>query len=197
VDAAIKALADPPELRTVRDFHDDPRYIAALAASVREFWEKRGHPDLLVISFHGVPRRSVNRGDPYYEQCLTTAKLLAQALGLPDGRFRATFQSRFGRAEWLQPYTAEVLTELGRAGTGCVDVVCPGFVSDCLETLEEIAFEGKRLFMDAGGRELRYIPCLNDRDVWIKALTDITARNLQGWVEPPPPDPQGGRFRDL
>ena len=197
VGAAIAALPRKPEVRTVRDFHDDPRYIAALAASVRDFWEKRGRPELLVMSFHGVPRRSVERGDPYYQQCLATAKLLAQALGLEEGRFRATFQSRFGRAEWLQPYTADVLTELGRARMQCVDIVCPGFVSDCLETLEEIAIEGKQLFMQAGGRELRYIPCLNDRDLWIKALTDITARNLHGWVEPPLPDPPGGRFRSF
>ena len=187
-DAAFGVMGgmrDQPEVRTVRDFHDDPGYIAALAASVRDYWSKRGSPEVLVMSFHGIPRRSVDRGDPYQAQCLTTGKLLAEALGLSESDFRITFQSRFGRAEWLQPYTADVLAELGRAKVALVDVICPGFVADCLETLEEIAIDGRGIYEQAGGAELRYIPCLNDRHEWIDALTGLAARNLLGWIESP------------
>jgi ferrochelatase len=182
----LQGMRDQPELRTVRDFHDDPGYIGALAASVRDFWGKRGRPEMLVMSFHGIPKRSVARGDPYQEQCLATGRLLAEALGLGEAQYRITFQSRFGRAEWLQPYTADVLAELGRRKLEPVDVICPGFTSDCLETLEEIAIEGRGIYTGAGGGELRYIPCLNDRHEWIAALTDIAARHLGGWVNPPP-----------
>jgi ferrochelatase len=187
VDVVLETLAgmrDQPAIRTVRDFHDDPGYITALAASVRDHWGKRGRPEVLVMSFHGIPRRSVDRGDPYQAQCLRTGALLAAELGLAESQYRIAFQSRFGRAEWLKPYTAEVLAELGRAGVGPVDVVCPGFVADCLETLEEIAIEGRQIYEKAGGRELHYIPCLNDRHEWIAALTELTARNLLGWIEP-------------
>jgi ferrochelatase len=180
----VAGMRDQPAIRTVRDFHDDPGYIAALAASVRDCWMKRGEPEMLVMSFHGIPRRSTDLGDPYHAQCLATGRLLAAALGLAESRYRIAFQSRFGRAEWLKPYTAEVLAELGRAGAAPVDVICPGFVADCLETLEEIAIEGRQIYAEAGGRELRYIPCLNDRHEWIAALTDLTARNLLGWIEP-------------
>ncbi|HEX2827912.1 MAG TPA: ferrochelatase [Burkholderiales bacterium] len=182
--ASLEAMRDQPAVRTVRDFHDDPGYIEALAASVRDFWMKRGRPEVLVMSFHGIPKRSVDLGDPYRDQCLETGRLLAAALELPESRYRIAFQSRFGRAEWLKPYTAETLADFGRAGTAPVDVICPGFVADCLETLEEIAIEGRQIYEKAGGRELRYIPCLNDRHEWIAALTELTARNLLGWVEP-------------
>jgi ferrochelatase len=189
IDAVFAALAGmraQPAIRTLRDFHDDPGYIAALAASVRDFWGKRGRPQMLVMSFHGIPRRSVERGDPYHAQCLATAGLLAAELGLTEAQYRVSFQSRFGRAKWLEPYTADVLRALGRGKTAPVDVVCPGFVADCLETLEEIAIEGRQIYTEAGGAELRYIPCLNDRHEWIAALTDLTARNLLGWIEPRP-----------
>jgi protoporphyrin/coproporphyrin ferrochelatase len=195
--AALGSMRDQPALRTVREFHDDPGYVRALAASVRDFWMKRGHPTTLVMSFHGIPRRSVEAGDPYERQCRTTARLLAAELGLAEAQYRVTFQSRFGRAAWLQPYTAETLTELGRARTACVDVICPGFIADCLETLEEIAIEGKALFLKAGGEELRYIPCLNDRHEWIAALTELSARNLHGWVDIPPAGPQQPRLTPL
>jgi len=191
-DAASSALArtrKAPEIRRIADFHDDSGYIRALESSVRDFWMKRGRPSVLVMSFHGVPRRTVERGDPYERHCRATARLLAEALGLAPDAFRVTFQSRFGAAEWLKPYTAEVLTELGRAKTACVDVICPGFICDCLETLEEIAIEGKALFLAAGGREFRYIPCLNDRHEWIAALTDLAERHLREWVEPRPARP--------
>ena len=134
------------------------------------------------MSFHGVPRFTLDKGDPYHCECQKTGRLLAEALQLKPEQYHVTFQSRFGRAEWLKPYTAEVLTRLGKQKTGRVDVVCPGFVADCLETLEEIAIEGKTLFIQAGGREYHYIPCLNERDDWIQALTDIVLKNLLGWA---------------
>src|SRR5690606_34802539 len=127
---------------------------------------QNGRPDILVMSFHGVPRSTVDKGDPYHEQCLATARLLAEALVLPPERYRVSFQSRFGRAQWLQPYTVQVLEELGRSRAGRVDVICPGFVADCLETLEEIAVEAKSTYLGAGGQEFHYIPCLNERDDW-------------------------------
>jgi len=151
----------------VEQFHHHPGYIAALAALVEE------RPDVLVMSFHGLPQRSVERGDPYQDQCLRTAELLARELDLRPGQYRVTFQSRFGPARWLQPYTSEVLAELGAARTRRVHVICPGFVADCLETLEEIAIEGKKIFLDAGGGEFRALPCLNESPRWIAALQDI------------------------
>ena len=184
--AALARLRNQPALRTVRHFHDDPGYIAALAQSVRDYWTANGRPDLLLMSFHGVPRYTLERGDPYHCECQKTARLLAEALQLQPSQYRLTFQSRFGRAEWLKPYTAEVLRELGAAKTGRVDVICPGFVADCLETLEEIAIEGKTLFLTAGGGEYHVIPCLNERDDWIHALADLVLANLGGWLEPPP-----------
>ena len=151
----------------VEQFHDHPGYIAALAALVQQA------PDVLVMSFHGLPQRAVDRGDPYRHQCLRTAQLLASALGLRPAQFRVTFQSRFGPAKWLQPYTADVLAELGAAGTRRVHVICPGFVADCLETLEEIAIEGRDIFLAAGGGEFRALPCLNESPRWIEALAAI------------------------
>lgn len=156
-----------PDAEFVEQFHDHPGYIAALAALVEE------RPDVLVMSFHGLPQRSVERGDPYQAQCLRTARLLADALRLPPDRYRVTFQSRFGPAKWLQPYTSEVLAELGAARTPRVHVICPGFVSDCLETLEEIALEGRDIFLRAGGGEFKALPCLNESPRWIEALAAI------------------------
>lgn len=151
----------------VEQFHDHPGYIAALAALVEE------RPDVLVMSFHGLPQRAVERGDPYRDQCERTAQLLARALGLREDQYRVTFQSRFGPARWLQPYTSQVLAELGAAGTRRVHVICPGFVADCLETLEEIALEGRQIFLAAGGGEFRALPCLNESPRWIEALARI------------------------
>jgi len=155
------------EVAFVEQFHDHPGYIAALAALVQD------RPDVLVMSFHGLPQRAVDRGDPYRDQCLRTAELLARALRLTPEQTRVTFQSRFGPARWLQPYTSAVLAELGAARTRRVDVICPGFVADCLETLEEIAIEGRKIFLDAGGGEFRALPCLNESPPWIAALADI------------------------
>lgn len=182
VDAAMRKMRDAPGLRTVTDFHQHPGYIKALANSINAHWMKEGRPDKLLMSFHGLPLDSVDKGDPYYEQCLRSGKALAQELGLDEQRYHITFQSRFGRKEWLQPYTSVTLEELGRQKVSRLDVVCPGFVADCLETLEEIAQEGKEIFRHAGGGEYRYIPCLNERDDWMHALTDLVQENLQGWL---------------
>jgi protoporphyrin/coproporphyrin ferrochelatase len=176
-----------PALRTVKHFHDHPAYIQALASNVHDYWRKNGHPDKLLMSFHGLPRYTHERGDPYYVQCQHTAELLAAALNLEPVQWQLSFQSRFGSAKWLEPYTADTLRNLGgKGGASRVDVVCPGFVADCLETLEEIALEGKALFLQAGGREFHLIPCLNDRQDWIAALGRIVDEQLGGWVEPRP-----------
>ena len=170
-----------PELRFVNRFHDDPGYIRALAHSVQQHWQTHGRPDKLVVSFHGVPERTRTLGDPYHCECLKTARLLAERLALKDGEWVVSFQSRFGKAKWLEPATQTVLEQLGRAGTHRVDLVCPGFVADCLETLEEIAIEGQESFKEAGGQEFHYIPCLNDDPVWLAALSEIVQDHLQGW----------------
>lgn len=171
-----------PELRWIKHFHDHPAYIRALADSVREHWRSAGRPDLLLMSFHGTPQASLERGDPYHCECRKTARLLAAELELADAHWQISFQSRFGAAQWLKPYTAATLAELARRGVRRVDVVCPGFVSDCLETLEEIGIEGKQLFLSAGGKEFHLLPCLNERDDWIRALGAICLGHLGGWV---------------
>ncbi len=173
-----------PELRFVNDYHDDPGYVASLAASVRAHWQREGGPaDKLVMSFHGIPERNVRLGDPYADQCRTTARLLAEALGLAPEQYQLTFQSRFGKARWLEPYTEPTLVALAQAGTRRVDVMCPGFTGDCLETLEEINQEARHAFLQAGGQEFRYIPCLNDSHAWITALSRIAQRHLAGWPD--------------
>lgn len=181
---ALRRQRNVPALRFVKHFHDHPAYIEALAQNVRDYWMQTGRPDRLVMSFHGVPRYTLDRGDPYHCECHKTGRLLAEALALSADRYTISFQSRFGRAEWLKPYTADVLLELGKKKTQRVDVVCPGFVSDCLETLEEIALEGKTSFLGAGGQTFHFIPCLNERDDWLKALTEIVLKNLLGWIDP-------------
>jgi ferrochelatase len=200
LDALTRSLGrmrNIPALRFVKHFHDHPGYVDALAQSVRDYWMKSGRPDRLVISFHGVPRVTLERGDPYHCECQKTARMLLERLQWPEAQAVVSFQSRFGRGQWLKPYTAEVLLELGRKQTERVDVVCPGFVADCLETLEEIALEAKATFLKAGGKAFHFIPCLNERDDWIKALTDIAWQNLLGWVEPAQEDPQASRQRAL
>jgi ferrochelatase len=177
-----------PELRFVNRYHDDAGYIAALAGSIQRYWATHGQPDQLVMSFHGVPERTLALGDPYHCECFKTARLLAQALGLTPAQFKVTFQSRLGRAKWLEPYTEPTLIALGQAGVRRVDVVCPGFTSDCLETLEEISMEGREAFLHAGGKEFHYIPCLNDDPAWITALCAITQQHLAGWPALTPPD---------
>jgi len=182
-----------PEMRFVRNFHDDPGYIEALEQTVRKHWtrhEPLAAGDRLIISFHGLPRRNLDLGDPYYCECMKTGRLLAERLSLAPEQHLICFQSRFGRAEWLQPYTAPTLEALGKAGTRRVDVICPGFVADCLETLEEIAIEGKASFLASGGREYHYIPALNEDPNWLAALTALVERHLGGWPLLEKADPQ-------
>jgi ferrochelatase len=178
VDAWRRRHPQAAEFIDVRDYFDHPAYIAALAASVRNQWQANGRPDRLVMSFHGIPKRAVEKGDPYADQCRRTADLLAAALGLAPDTWQLTFQSRFGAAEWLQPYTQPTLEALARDGVRRVDVLCPGFVADCLETLEEIAMECKDAFLAAGGSAFNYIPCLNERPDWIAALAAIARERL-------------------
>jgi ferrochelatase len=175
-------MRNVPAIRTVKHYHDHPGYINALAQNVRDYWKKTGKPDKLVMSFHGVPRFTLDKGDPYHCECQKTGRLLAEALNLGTSQFQICFQSRFGKTEWLKPYTTEILEQLGKQNARRIDVVCPGFVSDCLETLEEIAIEGRTTFVQAGGQEFHYIPCLNERDDWIHVLADIALANLQGWL---------------
>lgn len=181
----LQSLRNTPAVRTIKHFHDDTGYIGALAGNIRDYWQQHGRPNKLVMSFHGLPRYTLNKGDPYHCECHKTGRLLAQALELTPEQYTVSFQSRFGKAEWLQPYTTGTLKALGAQKTGRVDVVCPGFVADCLETLEEIAQEGKEDFQHAGGGEYHYIPCLNDRDDWMQALTALTLKNLHGWLIEP------------
>ena len=181
----LKTTRNAPELRWVKSFHDHAGYIDALKRSVLEHWRKFGalaKGDRLVISFHGIPKRSVPLGDPYSSECQTTGRLLAQSLGLDAGQYLITFQSRFGRAEWLQPYTAPSLRKLAAEGAARADLICPGFATDCLETLEEIAIEGKREFLSAGGKQFHYIACLNEAPAFITALADLVEQNMQGWL---------------
>jgi ferrochelatase len=170
-----------PELRFVNHYHDDSGYISALAMSVQRHWRANGRPDQLVMSFHGIPARSLQLGDPYHCECLKTARLLAQQLELGKDQYKVTFQSRLGRAKWLEPYTEPSLIAMGQAGVKRVDVVCPGFTSDCLETLEEINMEARAAFLKAGGQTFFYIPCLNDDPEWITALCNVTVQHLSGW----------------
>ena len=170
-----------PEMRFVAEYHDDARYIEALAQRVLAHWQANGRAARLVLSFHGLPQRSLTLGDPYHCQCHKTARLLRERLGLEADRVLVTFQSRFGKARWLQPYTEASLQQLASSGVTSVDVMCPGFVADCLETLEEINIEARAAFMAAGGREFNYIACLNDSLEWTRALVGIAEQHLQGW----------------
>ncbi|MFZ1181452.1 MAG: ferrochelatase [Herbaspirillum sp.] len=170
-----------PELRLIKHYHDHDGYIEALRHAVQAHWDANGRPDRLVMSFHGVPKRTLLLGDPYHCECHETARLLAQALGLSEADYIVSFQSRFGKAEWLQPYTAPTLQELARQGVRRVDVMCPGFTSDCLETLEEIAIEAKAGFLHAGGKEFHCIACLNDAPAWGQGMMEIIEQHLAGW----------------
>ncbi len=185
VTAFFRKSRNLPEVRWIKHFHDDSGYIDALKASVLKHWSTHGRPQdaggKLVMSFHGIPKRSLKLGDPYHCECQKTARLLAESLGLARDEYLVTFQSRFGRAEWLQPYTAPSLRQLGKDGIARVDVMCPGFTADCLETLEEIAIEGKQEFLGTGGKEFRYIPCLNGSPPFIHALAQLAERHMQGW----------------
>jgi len=178
----MQRLRDQPELRFIKRFHIDPGYIGALAATIRTYWQAHGEPDKLLMSFHGLPRRCVTLGDPYADDCRATAQALASRLGLPQDRYVVTYQSRFGAARWVEPYTEPTLRSLARSGVGKIDVVCPGFPADCIETLEEIDQMGRAAFMAEGGERFRYIPALNDNPLWIAALADLVERHAQGWL---------------
>ena len=188
-DEIFRILAtwrNQPELRLIKHYHDHPAYIQALKEQVEASWQLNGRPnfeqgDKLVFSFHGVPKRTLDKGDPYHCECHKTGRLLREALGLTADQALVTFQSRFGKAEWLKPYTAPTIESFAKNQVGRVDVFCPGFPADCLETLEEIAMEVRDEFLAAGGKDYRYIPCLNDASSWVAGLDAIAADHLGGW----------------
>ena len=179
---ALKPCPHVPSTRWISGYHTHPLYIGALANSVREYWQSYGRGNRLLMSFHGVPERYERKGDPYPRQCRETAAALAEALELSDGEWLCAFQSRFGREEWVKPYTDFTLKEWGSAGLERVDVISPAFAADCLETLEELDVENREIFTEAGGHEYHYIPCLNDRPDHIALLTGLVRNNTGGWV---------------
>lgn len=182
----LKGWRRVPALRLVDDYHREPAYVQALANSIDDHWQVHGRGEKLLFSFHGIPKRYVAAGDPYAQQCAATARAAAAALGLRDEQWQMTFQSRFGREEWLKPYTDHTLAALAQSGVSSVDVACPGFSADCLETLEEIGVENRKVFLDNGGTRFSYIPALNDRPDHIRMLTTLIERNMQGWVTAEP-----------
>lgn len=171
-----------PELRTIHQYHDEPAYIEALSASVRESWAQTGEPDRLLFSFHGIPLRYFRAGDPYPHQCHKTARLAAEALELPESRYEVAFQSIFGKEEWVKPTTSVTVEAMARSGIKKLDMICPGFSVDCLETLEEIDQLNRKLFLDNGGERFTYISCLNDRPDHLRTLADLIKRNIADWV---------------
>lgn len=186
-----------PELRFVASYHDHPAYIDALVSSVREHWNRHGRAERLLLSYHGEPERYLHAGDPYHCQCHKTSRLLAEALELREGEYLTCFQSRFGREPWLQPYTDETLKALPGQGVRSVQVLCPGFSADCLETLEEIGVENRDYFLQAGGERFEYIPCLNASEAHIDALGSIVEEQLQGWLPLRDNAPAASRERAL
>ncbi|WP_456981210.1 ferrochelatase [Luteimonas sp. A478] len=169
-------------VRVVHDYHDDPQWVQAVADSIRDYREQHGKGERLLFSYHGIPQRLVDQGDPYHRHCEAGTGAIAAALDLPEGEAIMTFQSRFGREQWLQPYTAGTIEQLARDGVKRIDVVCPGFAVDCLETLEEISIENAELFREHGGEELHYVPCLNDSPVHAGVLADLARRELAAWA---------------
>ena len=188
-DAVTRNLAQRrwiPDFRFVSHYHDAAGYVAALAASVRDFWDIEGRGERLLFSFHGLPRRCLDNGDPYHCQCQKTARLVAESLELDESQWAVAFQSRVGREEWLRPYTDETLREWGGEKLGDIDVICPGFAADCLETLEEIAIQNAELYKASGGGQLRYIPALNARDDHTAFLSRTIEKSVGGWPEASP-----------
>ncbi|WMW79438.1 ferrochelatase [Undibacterium cyanobacteriorum] len=181
VTAHYQQTRNIPELRFIKNYHDHPAYIRALKTSILKSWESNGRPEKLVMSFHGLPKAFLMRGDPYHCECYKTARLLAEQLGIGKEDYVVTFQSRLGRAEWLQPYTEPTVEALAKQGVKRIDVVCPGFLADCLETLEEIAMEVRQAFLTAGGKTFNYIECLNESPDGLRALAEITEQHLIGW----------------
>jgi ferrochelatase len=186
IDAVMdsyKTLRWPPELRIINDYHNDPAHIEALATSIEQWWQANGRGDKLLLSFHGIPERYLHAGDPYFCQCHATARLLRERLGLTEDELLMSFQSRVGRERWLHPYTDQMVRKLAARGVKSLDVACPGFSVDCLETLEEIAMQNRDFFIEAGGESLRYIPALNDSAGQVRSLTALILRHTQGWPE--------------
>lgn len=172
VTAFVQSQRQLPGVTLIRDFHDHPQYIRALALSVRESWKQHGQAKRLIMSFHGIPQANVDKGDPYQQQCEKTATLLASELGLEASQWQLCYQSRFGKAKWIQPYTVDVLQQVADDGHS-VDVICPAFVADCLETLEEMNVENRNIYCEAGGNTYNFIPCLNANDAFIECLHDV------------------------
>ncbi len=168
-------------VRTIKHYYDDADYIRALAATIERHWKNKGRAQKLLLSFHGIPKISVKKGDPYYNQCQKTSELLARELSLSEDDYVMCFQSRFGPAKWIGPSTQDLFEELPKQGITSIDIICPGFSSDCLETMEEICLQGKEDFHAAGGVQFQYIPCLNTEPEWIDAMFQLVKRNLQGW----------------
>lgn len=175
----VRAL---PELRFLTSYHAEPTYIECLAQSVRNHWEQHGKAQKLIVSFHGIPQKYADRGDPYRNECAATTRLLARALGLDSDAYQMTFQSRFGKDPWLTPYTDETLKSLPSQGIDSVQVICPGFAADCLETIEEIGVENRDYFLEAGGKNYEYILALNATPNHIAALTTVIEKNIQTWL---------------
>ncbi len=176
-----------PDVRFINSYHDQPAYIDALSKSIINHWSNRdSKPEMLIFSFHGIPRSFVDNGDPYYCQCQKTARLVADKLLLKDSKWKVTFQSRVGREEWLQPYTDNTMKQLAHQGIKSIDVVCPGFSADCLETLEEINIENREIFLNRGGVDFDYIPCLNDSEIHMNALCELVTQHSFGWPETMP-----------
>lgn len=185
-DAVVDELKQwrwQPELRFITDYHREPAWLDAIAGGVRRHWEERGRGDRLLFSFHGIPKRYFTAGDPYHCQCLFTAREVAERLQLPREAWQLSFQSRVGKEEWLRPYTDQTVAALPAQGVRTLDVVCPGFAVDCLETIEEIAGENAEIFRHAGGSELRYVPALNDDETHVQALLPLLRRQGAGWAE--------------
>ena len=182
VTARAARLRNQPELRFIKRYNTEPAYIDALARQVQAYWAEHGKPERLLLSFHGLPRRTIDQGDPYHRDCMDTVVHLKQRLGEDAERVYVSFQSRFGAEKWLEPYTEPTLKEWARQGVKRVDVMCPGFLADCLETLEEIQEECREAFLEAGGEQFRYLPCLNDDPVWVDGLAGLVKRHLAGWL---------------
>ncbi len=181
VAAYAAKLRNQPELRFVKRYHDEPGYIDALARQITEYWAAHGKPQRLLLSFHGLPRRTVEQGDPYHRDCMETVLLLKRRLGADADLVHVSFQSRFGAEKWLEPYTEPLLREWARQGISQVDVMCPGFLADCLETREEIQMQCRDAFLEEGGQQFRYIPCLNDDPAWISSMADLVRKHMGGW----------------
>ena len=171
-----------PELRFINQYFEDDKYVQALSNSITSFWEKHSKPQKIIFSYHGIPKKYLLNGDPYHCFCLKTTRLVKEKIGLSDDEIMTTFQSRFGKAEWLQPYTSETLKELPKQGIKDINIISPGFSSDCLETLEELEEENREYFMESGGEQYKYIPCLNDDDEHIDVFVNLIKKNIQGWM---------------